>query len=284
MIPSGQHPLYEFGGTGSVLHVAVANGFPPQTYAPLVQPLTERYRVISLPPRALWTPPQPPEQFRTWKDMADDLRAGMAKHGLRGVIGLGHSFGAIASLVAAADEPGLFSGLILLDPTIFMPRILFSLRLMQLTGQHGRMPLVSGAERRRSRFASVDDAYDYWRGKRLFADWTDDALRLYATAMTRPAADGDGLELVWSPAWEARYYKTILTTTWRYLPKLGDLPILLVRGGKSDTLQPEVVERLRRVLPKADHAVIGGHGHLFPHTAPDASYEVIRAWLAQRVS
>lgn len=280
MIPSGEHPLYEFGGTGSVLHLAVANGFPPQTYAPLVQPLTEHYRVISLPPRALWTPPQPPERVRSWKDLAQDLRAGMAKHDLRGAIGLGHSFGAIVSMVAAADQPGLFRGLILLDPTIFMPRVLLTLRLMQLTGQQRRMPLVSVAERRRARFSSVEDAYTYWRGKRLFADWTDEALRRYAEAMTRPAADGDGVELAWPPAWEARYYQTILTTTWRYLPMLRDLPMLMVRGGTTDTFLPDAAARLRRALPKADYAVIEGHGHLFPQTAPDATREVIQAWLA----
>ena len=49
-------PLYDFGGEKDAppTHIAVANGFPPETYIPLVRPLLEDYHVVSLPPRAMW--------------------------------------------------------------------------------------------------------------------------------------------------------------------------------------------------------------------------------------
>lgn len=43
------NPLYHLGGQGTPLHLAVANGFPPAVYQPLLTPFTEMYRVVSLP-------------------------------------------------------------------------------------------------------------------------------------------------------------------------------------------------------------------------------------------
>jgi pimeloyl-ACP methyl ester carboxylesterase len=272
--------IYEMGGQGSIIHLAVANGFPPRTYQSLLMPLTTTYRVISLPPRALWDDPPPPERLRSWHELADDLLAALDAYAIEPVIGLGHSFGGVVSLVAAAQHPQRFRALILLDPTIFMSWQFWSLAAMRALGLQMRMPLVRGALNRRARFDSIDEAYSYWRGKRLFHDWSDDAVRLYADSITRPRSDGQGLELVWLPAWEARYYQTILTTTWHYLGRLrGRLPILTIRGERSDTLTQAVFAKMQRVLPDMSQAEIAGHGHLFPLSAPDATRQVIEAWL-----
>jgi pimeloyl-ACP methyl ester carboxylesterase len=271
--------LYEFGGTGTVIHLAVANGFPPETYAPLLEPLTTHYRVLSLPPRALWQDPPLPATMRSWRGIADDLLAGLRAHHLTDVIAVGHSFGAVASLVAAALEPSRFRALVLLDPTVFPPPQMFAIGMMQTFGMQSRMPLVNGALKRRARFDTLDEAFTYWRGKRLFNDWSDDALRLYTESVLQPAQNG-GLVLRWSPEWEARYYQTILTTTWGYIQQLrGKLPMLALRGERSDTFMPPAATRLRRRLPDMHYAEIAGHGHLFPHTAPDQARTAIESWL-----
>jgi pimeloyl-ACP methyl ester carboxylesterase len=275
--------LYEFGGQGAPVHLAVANGFPPPTYRSLAAPLTERYRVFSLPPRALWGNPPPPESVRTWRDLADDLLAGLEAFHIEPVVAIGHSFGAVASLVAAAQKPERFRALVLLDPTIFLPWQMFTLSVLRVFGLQTRMPLVRGALNRRARFANVDEAYAYWRGKRLFHDWPDEAVRLYTAGTTQPDRDGHGIELAWSPAWEARCYQTILTTTWHYLAALrGTLPILLLRGARSDTLSAQVAARMCRVLPQIRSLEVEGYGHLFPHAAPEATLRRIEPWLREQ--
>jgi pimeloyl-ACP methyl ester carboxylesterase len=273
--------LYEFGGSGPVLLLAVANGFPPQTYAPLLQPLTARYRVVSLPPRPLWHNPPLPDSAPSWRVLADDLLAGMREYGLNDVLAVGHSFGGVASMLAVSAEPRRFRGLVMLDPTM-LP--LWKLRIATIARKVGvevRLPLVQGARRRRSRFASVDEAYAYWRSKPLFADWPDATLRLYAESMTCPAPDGDGLMLTWSPDWEAHYYETIFTEGWRELPKLrGLLPTLAVRGTTTNAFVEASARRFRRVLPEAAYAEIEGHGHLFPQSAPEQTRAIMEGWLA----
>jgi pimeloyl-ACP methyl ester carboxylesterase len=273
--------LYEYGGSGSIMHVAVANGFPPQTYSPLVQPLTSRYRVISLPPRPLWTDPPPPESVKSWRSLADDLLAGLHQYVLTDVIAIGHSFGGVGSLIAATVEPSRFRGLVLLDPTLFTPSRLRLVAIARRFGLMARYPLVQGALRRRANFASVDEAYAYWRSKRLFSNWSDETLHLYAESMTHPSPNGSGVELTWSPQWEAHYYSLFMTETWRYIRKLPkSLPVLVMRGSDSDTFLAPAAEALCAALPQAEYVAIAGHGHLFPQSAPDQTRAAIEGWLA----
>ncbi len=265
------------------MHLAVANGFPPGTYAPLLHPFTKQYRVVSLPPRALWPGIDlPPEQGGTWSDLADDLRAGLDAYALRDVIGIGHSFGAVVTMRAALAAPDRFRALVLLDPTILPSFVTEGFKSARANGEVPRLPLVGGALRRRHRFADLEEAYTYWRDKPLFADWSDDAVRLYAENLTRPAADGDGLELTWPREWEAAYYLWLDADVWDVVPRLrGLLPTLIIQGADSDTYTDAAVGPVRDLLPEATHVTLPGYGHLFPLAAPQQTRQIIESWLAQ---
>lgn len=276
-------PIYEFGGAGPILHVAVANGFPPQVYRPLVWPLTGQYLVVSLPPRALWPGEQPPAQPIPWKhSVGADLIQGLRDYDLRDVIAIGHSFGAVATLLAASAQPERFRAVILLDPTILPPTIMRLYWLNnQLTrlGMKGRNPLAERAAKRRDRFHSVEAAYEIFRTRKLFADWPEETVHLYAESL-QPTPQGD-YTLAWPRAWEAYYFRTLYTGTWGDLPRLrGKMPILVVRGETSDTFVASAAERVQQILPDAAYAEIKGHGHLFPQSAPHETRKVITDWLA----
>jgi pimeloyl-ACP methyl ester carboxylesterase len=272
-------PLYTFGGDGPIMHVALANGFPPQTYAPLLQPFTKKYRVVCLPPRALWTDDLPaPDKPGSWRTLADDLLAGLSQYDLTDVTAVGHSFGGIASLLAVLDEPQRFRALILLDPTILPPDWLQWVANAKLTGEIEHFPLVQSAVRRRRNFESVDEAYAYFKTRPLFADWPDETVHLYAESITRPS--GDGVELAWTPEWEAHYYRSMYTEIWEALPHLkGLLPTLFIRGGTTDTFREPSVSQVQALVPDATYVEIPGHGHLFPQSAPDETRQIMENWL-----
>jgi pimeloyl-ACP methyl ester carboxylesterase len=273
-------PLVDLGGDGPPLHIAIANGFPPQTYAPLLHPLTARFHVVCLPPRALWPDAAPPPQFEDWRRLAGDLLDGLRAYGLSNVIAIGHSFGGVASLLAALEEPARFRALGLLDPTILPPEVMQAMDDLVAAGTANDFPLAQGALRRRRRFDSAEAAYAYFRTRPLFANWPDATLRLYAEYGTRPSADGVGVELAWPPEWEAYYFTTLYTRTWEDAPRLrGLLPLLVVRGQNSDTFFEAAAQRLRGLLPDMTYAEIAGHGHLFPHTAPDETRRILTEWL-----
>ncbi len=274
-------PIYEFGGSGPVIHLAVANGFPPGSYKGLLLPLTVRYRVVSLPPRALWPESDTLEKPDSWQALADDLLTGLRVYDLTDVIAVGHSFGGVASMLAAIEEPERFRGLCLLDPTVLPPPVLAMVEQARRQGVLDQMPLAVGARRRRSRFADEEEAFFYWRAKPLFRDWSDRALRDYVESTLRLAEDGSGLELAWSPEWEAHYYETIDTRIWEIVPRLrGLLPTLVIAGETTDTFTAEAASKMHELLPEATYATVPGHGHLFPLSAPDATRALIEAWLA----
>ena len=275
-------PIYEFGGAGPILHVAVANGFPPEVYKPLIWPMTGQFCVVSLPPRALWPDETPPEKLASWRDtVAVDLLQGIRDYNLQDVVAVGHSFGAIATILAAVAQPHRFKALILLDPTILTQTTLWIYNLNARLGIYGKNPLAERAGKRRDRFESTEAAYENFKPKRLFADWPDETVRLYAEAM-RPAPDGEGVMLAWPRAWEAYYFNTLYTGIWRDLPKLrGRMPILLIRGATSDTFSAASAARLKRVLPEITYVEVPGHGHLFPQSAPNETRKLIQDFIGR---
>lgn len=264
------------------LHLAVANGFPPASYHPLFDPMSDRYHVYSLPPRPLWTDPPAPTTIKHWESLADDILAGFDQFKINKTIAAGHSFGGIATMIAAVKQPERFHALILLDPTLLPKKMLFVARLARMFGMNSRNQLTQKALTRRSQFDSIDEAYTYWRGKRLFRDWSDTSVRAYTESLLKPNPDG-GYELAWSTAWEARYYDTLILNGWSWAAKLKNtLPILIIRGETSNTFFENAEAGLRKLLPQADFALIKGHGHLFPHSAPDETRSLMTDWLSQQ--
>jgi pimeloyl-ACP methyl ester carboxylesterase len=270
-------PLLELGGNPAnpLLTIAPANGFVPQTYLPMLRPFMEEYRVVSVPPRPLWGDEIVPEPSpsQSWESLADDLLAAYEAFELKEIVAVGHSFGGIASLLAALKNPQPFKAIILLDPTILPRQAIFS-------GQAAHLSLVESARRRRNQFESIEDVYKRFKGKSVFADWDEEALKLYAEFGTVANEDGSR-RLAWSPEWEAFYFSIYYADNWNILPKANDLdiPMLFIAGGASDTYQPEAAQEVAELLLKASHKSIAGHGHLFPQSAPQETAAIIKDWL-----
>lgn len=273
-------PLIELAGESDAptLHLAPANGFPPFTYLPMLRCL-RGYRCVSLPPRALWGDQQPPSDFRDWRTDADDLLAGLDRHGLRNVYALGHSLGGVVSMLALLKEPERFTALVMLDPPILLPDLLELIGSAWEQNMVEQIPMVQMARRRRQFFESEEAAFARFRGKRVFADWTDESLWLYIEHGLRRRAAG-GFELVWSIDWEAHYFSTVYQDIWAELPQLNGLaPSLFIRGEDSDTFSREAYHRAQALAPLADFKLMSGRGHLFPLAAPAETAGLIIDWL-----
>lgn len=279
--------LLELGGPteAALIHVAPANSFPPQTYGPMLRALTDRYRAICFPPRALWGDQAPPPEPGDWHEVADDLLDAFAAWNMRDIILIGHSFGGIASMLAAIKAPNRFRALIMLDPTILPPETLNWLKRAQENQALDQTPLVRGALRRRRLFKSREEAFTRFRKRPHFADWSDVSLRLYVDHGLRKSSAGIGYELAWPVEWEVYYYSTVYQGVWEELPKLeGLLPVLIIRGSTSDTFDQSGQASVQRLAPSASLSVVDGHGHLFPQSAPDETGALIRSWLRSALS
>ena len=278
------YPLHVFGGDEQApkLLFALGNGFPPPCYSPLLAPLTRDWRVLSLLPRALWPDIGPaPAEPGTWDGLVEDLLAGMAEHGLRDVVAVGHSLGAAVLLQAVLREPQRFRAFALLDPAILTPERLELVRGMRARGELAQLPLAQGALARKHRFSDVQAAFRYWRPKPLFTDMSDESLWACTHSMTRAARHDAGLELSWPRDWEAWYYMSVDTETWSALTRLkGLLPTLLMQGADSDTFPGVSLQRARSLLPAGTFVTLADCGHMFPLSHPGDTRTALTDWLS----
>lgn len=271
---------YEFNTLPSapLVNVACANGFMPQTYTRAMQPLFDQYHVVSVPMRPLWEGCAP-ETLHNWHQLGDDLLQELGELTDEPVIGIGHSVGAIATMYAAVAHPKRFSHVILLDPTLLPRLYLRGVRLLRLFGREARIPLVQQALRRGRAWPSVDAAYTYFRGKRLFTRWSDEQVRTYAESITTPDGAG-GVKLIFEPEWEAQIYKTVATDVWRYPAQL-EPPTLVIRGQLTDVFVEASAAWFGRMNPRARIISIAGAGHLVAQEQPEAVGRAIQQFLSR---
>jgi pimeloyl-ACP methyl ester carboxylesterase len=107
----------DWGGSGAPLHFAHGNGFPPATYRKLIEVLRSGCHVASMEARPLW-PDSDPRSLTHWSQLARDLIQELDRRGMRGSVGVGHSLGAVTTLLAAAEDPRLFKAVVAIDPVI----------------------------------------------------------------------------------------------------------------------------------------------------------------------
>lgn len=255
----------DWGGDGPVLHFAHANGFPPRSYRQLLERLSAGFRVVSWEARPLWRGSDP-AAIRSWKPLSRDLIGCLWSRGIRHAVGVGHSLGAVLSLMAAARQPGLFSSLVLVDPVIFTGLRARGWALMKALGRGHRLHLVRGARGRRDHWPDRETARRTWAAKRTFAGWTDGALDDYVSDGL--VDDGSGAwRLRYPKAWEARIFEVTPHDLWRNVRAVG-IPILAIRGETSDAFLPPAARRLEREACQARVVELPGTGHMVPMQAP----------------
>lgn len=207
--------------------------------------------------------PSPPYP---WTALGADAAAAV-RHCDRPLIGVGHSSGGAALCMAEADAPGSFAALVLIEPVVFPPPYVRS----------DDNPLTLGALRRRSSFASREEARQNFSAAGPFARWTPEALDEYVEHGFR---DDDGRRVLkCSPQAEAEFYREgIAHDTWDRLPAVS-CPVVVLGGEDSVTHPPPVIERLASRFPHATTTIVPGANHFVPMERPDAVAAAIRAVL-----
>ena len=260
-------PFEDFGGRGSILHFAHANAYPPATYDQLLTGLTDQFTVFAMHHRPLW-PGSQPEEMNDWLDLAADMIDFLDQRGQRQVIGVGHSLGAITTMMAAHARPDLFRALVLIEPVFLLPAVLDHFRQQPDLGQPYEIPLVDIALRRRNKWASYQEAFEHFRPKLVFARWSDHALWDYVKYGIKRVSSAE-FELWFSPEWEARIYSLPPTTVWEVISEITH-PLLIMRGLETNTLVTKAWRLLQHVQSQASFVEVPESGHLVPMERPKA--------------
>jgi pimeloyl-ACP methyl ester carboxylesterase len=217
-------------------------------------------------------------------DVADKSSAVLSQP----LLGVGHSMGATALIIAALERPEQFRGLILYEPIVFPSLYRFVMNRVKT------VPIGQAAMRRRPHFPSAAHALANYSSKPPLNMLHPDVLRSYvehgfvvgecsegsAARVGIPesgdAAAAERVFLKCRPEYEARVYNgarklNIFETS---LSKLK-VPVWIV-AGKSEFLQPSMLAYLihRRVLG-SKFIRWNDAGHFGPLEFPDRLAEVI---------
>lgn len=263
-------------GEGQPMHFAHANGFPPGVYRDVLAGLGMKYHVMAMnfccQAQCFDNCEFNKKQIEHWDELAEDLVEFLTMMGTGPVIGVGHSLGGVVTMIASVKRPDLFRKIIMLDPVLLSPKLIFLGGIAALLRQRHRMPLAVRARKRRNAWESREEAKDYFSRKKLFDRWEDRALQAY---VDHGLIEEDGkLRLACLPECEARVFETFPLDAWSWVSKIT-VPTVLICAEYSDVLGHDSWKLFGRLQPRAQRIRLGGMGHLFPMQKIDRTVKFI---------
>jgi lipase len=180
------------------------------------------------------------------------------------VVGVGHSMGGAALVLAELLRPGSFDALVLVEPIILPPPYC----------RDERHPLVSRALRRRAGFESREDARATYVSKPPFDAWDPTALDGYLDGGFHPA--GNSFTLACRPCSEAEVFAAAgIHAAWERLGEVS-FPVTILYGADTDTYPPGHAERLAARFGRGTAIVVPDTGHFVPMERPEPVAAAVR--------
>jgi pimeloyl-ACP methyl ester carboxylesterase len=254
------------------IQFAHANGFPSHTYAKLFSHLEQDFEINYLN-RHAHNPKFP--VTNNWELLKDELREEIESRYSQPVIGVGHSLGGVLHFMVAAENPNLYSQIILLDAPIISRISSFGMRILKKSRLINKVPPLSNTILRRNLWQSREEAFNHFKAKAKFAAFDEDVLRDYIEHGVIETSRG--FELFFKPEVEAEIYRTIPVN----LPKLiknVTVPITYVGGTNSREGKLALVNSMKRIKNLHFQTINGTH--LFPFEKPFETAEIIKQILA----
>ena len=273
-----------------VIHFAHANGMPSPVYEPFFEKLAEFFTIeyISM----LGDTPDYPvdNQWRSLtQQIVDSVKDTCKKHGVKQVVAVGHSLGAMCTLQALYRAPEYFSQAVLMDPPWIYGKVSLLWHLAKIAD---RLPLMNNrlmdklspagvSKHRRDVWDSREDAYDKLRHKGFFKNFTERSFQGYIEHGLHERADGK-VTLAIPKASEVAVFRTNPSWYWLTPNRAPKVPVTLIIGEDSIFLKrrfpQQIKSRLR--IPYITHA----GGHMFPLEHPESVSEQVLALIEKQLS
>lgn len=259
------------------IYFAHANAYPPGSYQPIIDALSEKRQVISYLQRPLWQPTPALDSINTWHDLVVDVIRFFDENNMKNVVAVGHSLGSVTAFMAAQKRPDLIKALVMMEP-VALPRFFCWLTRAFPALVKARVNIIAKALGRPNRFESKQAAFDFHRKPRAFKRISDENLWHYIHAGV--TEQGDQYHLTYPREWEARIYAT--ATYFRGQLLKSDLPVLAMRGGHSDTISEKFWQKWQKNT-KHQFVEFPKNGHLLPLENPQSVIDHVIPFVDQHL-
>lgn len=219
-----------------------------------------------------------PELYRQpdWNAMADAIAQSVTQRCDRPMIGVGHSLGGVLTLLMAAENPSLFQRVVLLDPVIFLPYLVFAQRCLRKTGLWKQTKLVKQVGQRQNQWSDRQLAADSLSPKRLYREWDTQAFAQFVSQAIVDCQDGT-VRLACDPAWEASIFASYPRQLWKLIKQV-QVPVQIVVAQKTYGFIPPSAAKASRINPNISVSKFG-RDHVFPMTDPQQAAQHIMPFI-----
>jgi pimeloyl-ACP methyl ester carboxylesterase len=194
-----------------------------------------------------------------WDVFADDVLDAARALGGGPLIGVGHSLGATALLLAEARAPGTFDLLICFEPIL---------------ATRDDPAFAEAAARRRAVFPSRADALARWSARPPLSQLAPDVLTDYVESGLAEDPDGRA-RLRCAPEVEAHLFRTAISCPWREALPSVRCPTVFLRGGESVVVTGDSLAAACAELPAGRLGEVPEMDHLGPLVRPRAFADVL---------
>lgn len=261
-VPSGEAVLAvqsrRVGDGGANVLFAHATGFCGGTWQPVVDDAAElglSFEAITFDQRGHGGSTFGTNRL-TWWDLGKDVLAVLGNR--KAPIGVGHSSGGAALVLAELLVPGTFQSLLLFEPIIPPPPY----------GREEDHHLARLALKRTWRFDVRADALERFRRRGPFAGWDDRVLAAYLECGLTDHPDG-GLQLACAREVEAEFYRSV--GEHGAFERIGELrpQVSIMYGAETQDFGPEFYIQLAAAMPNASATGVLEASHFLPMERPE---------------
>jgi pimeloyl-ACP methyl ester carboxylesterase len=256
------------------IHFTHANGIPSATYQKFFNCFKADFDLKAIPMIGL--DPQYPVTM-SWQYLVEQVIADIEQQFPdQQVIGLGHSFGSLVTLMAAYKRPDLFSQLIIMDPPFVIgskSAIFEAIQKLKLKVVDKITPAAITLKRN-DHWHSFDEAYTSLRNNRLFKNFDKQCFDDYfAHGITEDQSRG-GVTLSIPKAIEADIFRTVPAWWWRTPRKAPQVPVHLITAEQSPFYKQGLPEGMKKIYG-IDFSIVDG-GHMFPLEKPEVTAQFVQ--------
>jgi len=261
---------YSIENVGTDAHFFPGNGLPIGVYKPLLDLLSKKFKLTSLAFRASWKNSKKQNKQVKWEVYANDLINFIEKKYQEPIIGIAHSQGANATIIAASKRPDLFKELYLIDPVCVTKFEQKWISLVPYILKKNMEPFKSSLKKK-SVWNNPEEYFLHLQKSKGYKRIKEENLKLFANE-SLTLNNENKYELIFPKDWETANYA--LPINFEKELKSLKIPYKIILGKPSVFVSKKVRSNWNE-FAKENIVVNTNFGHLIPLEAPEFCFEQI---------